>query len=58
MSPRPVDPEAYDAFLKGTYLLNRLGAVNHERAVRLLERAVELDPEYAPAWAQLSEGYT
>ena len=55
---RPVNPEAYEAFLKGSYFQNKQGALNHARAVEFLERAVALDPEYAPAWAALANGYT
>ncbi len=55
---RPVNPEAYEAFLKGSYFQKQQGASNHARAVEFLERAVALDPEYAPAWAALSSGYT
>ena len=55
---RPVNPEAYDAFLKGRYFQKQQGALNHARAVEFLERAVALDPEYAPAWAALANGYT
>jgi TolB-like protein len=55
---RPVNPEAYEAFLKGRYLQEQQGALNHVRAVELLERAVALDPEYAPAWTALANGYT
>ena len=55
---RPVNPEAYEAFLKGRYFQNQRGALNHARAVEFLERAVALDSEYAPAWAALANGYT
>ena len=53
-----VDPTAYEAYLKGAYFLKRSGAVNHAKAVEHLERAVAVDPDYAPAWARLADGYT
>jgi Tfp pilus assembly protein PilF len=55
---RPVNPEAYEAFLKGSYFQGQGGALNYAKAVELLERAVALDPEYAPAWTALANGYT
>ena len=57
-TPPPVDPVAYEAYLKGVYFLGRQGASNHRRAVELLEQAVEADPDYAPAWAYLADAYT
>jgi len=57
-STRPVNPEAYEAYLKGQYLLGKQGASNHRRAIQLLEQAVEADPDSAPAWAALAIGYT
>jgi adenylate cyclase len=53
-----VHPAAYEAFLRGSYLLKRQGATNHAKSVELLEQAVALDPDYAPAWARLADGYT
>jgi serine/threonine protein kinase len=52
---QPKNEEAYDLFLRST-------AVPHEpspnkEAIRMLERAVGLDPAYAPAWAALGERY-
>ncbi|MEM8772651.1 MAG: TIR domain-containing protein [Pseudomonadota bacterium] len=47
--------EAYDLFLQGRELVNRLwGADTLPNAVSLLARAVEIDPEFAEAWAMLS----
>ena len=48
---RPRNPEAYDLFLR-SLALSRDPAPNKE-GMRLLERAVEKDPEYAPAWNSL-----
>jgi len=44
--------DAYDLYLKGHDLL--ISRRNLDESVRLLERAVELDPEYARAWADLA----
>jgi adenylate cyclase len=51
--------EAYEAYLKGTDLANRLrfdpdGVAN---AVPWLEKAIELDPSYSQAYATLAESY-
>ena len=51
------DIEAYDAYLRGNSLSTRpMWFVPQARrdAVRLYERAVALDPGFAPAWARLS----
>ena len=54
---RETDPEAYSLYLQARYL-GRLGtAEGHEQAVELLNRVLEIDPEYAPAWVSLSSNY-
>jgi len=47
-------PEAYDAYLHARALLNRQGAEDLERAIGFSRRAVELDPNFAEAWALLA----
>ncbi|MEM6581849.1 MAG: tetratricopeptide repeat protein [Pseudomonadota bacterium] len=50
------DALAYEAYVRGIALLEQRGyAIS--RAVSELQRAVELDPGYAPAWAGLSIAY-
>lgn len=49
---------AYEAFLKGRALVNQRGNQSITAGVRELERAVRLDPNYAPARAQLAIGIT
>ncbi len=54
----PVNPEAYEAYIKGRFFLRRVTREDHSRAVEYFKEAVRLDPEYAPAWAGLADGYT
>ena len=48
--------EAYDAYLRGLALEARttVSPDDSEKAVGFYERAVQLDPAFAPAWARLS----
>jgi TolB-like protein/Flp pilus assembly protein TadD len=48
--------EAYQAFLKGLDIEHRAAFDREEyiRSIRMLERAVELDPSFALAWAALA----
>ena len=48
--------EAYQLCVKGRILLSRRTAV--PRAVECFHRAVNLDPDYALAWAGLADSYT
>jgi Tfp pilus assembly protein PilF/TolB-like protein len=54
---RTVNPEAYEAFLKGRYEWNQRTQASLERAVAHFSRAVELDRTYAPAHAALADCY-
>ena len=54
---RPVDPEAYNLALQGRFFLDRRGRKDLERAVEYFRRSRERDPDYAPAWAGLSQAY-
>src|SRR5262245_39101872 len=48
---RPANPQAYELYLKANDLARAYDKMPRARA--LYEQAVELDPEYAPAWARL-----
>jgi len=50
--------DAYDAYLAAHAVTNGGGTALAREAIPLLERAVELDPEFALAWAALAEAYT
>jgi TolB-like protein/DNA-binding winged helix-turn-helix (wHTH) protein len=49
-----VNPEAFNAYLQGHYFFQRNTDKDTEMAARYYERATELDPSYALAWAGLS----
>ena len=54
---RKVNPDAYDAYLKGRYFFNRPSDENLARAISQFEAAVGLDPNFAPAYSGLSDAY-
>jgi TolB-like protein/DNA-binding winged helix-turn-helix (wHTH) protein len=52
--PRPVNPEAFDAYMQGYYLFERNTNKDGDMAAKYYERATQLDPNYALAWVGLS----
>lgn len=55
---RPVDPAAYEAYLKGRHLFHGgAGSEAMAQAAALLERSIELDSSFAPAFDALAELY-
>lgn len=54
-APRAVRPAAYEAFTLGQFHLDRRSPEGYAMARKYLERAIELDPEFAPAYAVLAE---
>jgi serine/threonine protein kinase/tetratricopeptide (TPR) repeat protein len=50
-----VNPEAYDAYLKGRYFFNRPSDENLSKAIAQFEGAIKLDPNFAPAYSGLSD---
>jgi len=55
---RPVDPEAYDMYLRGRAEWNEWTEQGIRKSIEYFQRAVQRDPGYAPAWAGLSDAYT
>jgi TolB-like protein/Flp pilus assembly protein TadD len=51
----PVDPEAYEACLKGRYHWNRRRGDEFGKAVRYFQQAIAKDPTYAIAYAGLAD---
>jgi TolB-like protein len=52
-SPK-VKPEAYEAYLQGRHVFNEWNWESRAQGIELLQRAVELDPNLAPAWSALA----
>ena len=55
---RPTLPAVYELYLQGKRSFNLKGEKNWEKAVDVLTQAVQLDPEYAPAWNLLAGTYS
>ena len=57
-SARPLNPEAYERYLKGRFLLSQWGAQeNIRKAIGYFEEAVQKEPTYAAAHAATAFGY-
>ena len=52
-----VNVQAYDFYLRGQEYLYRLTKRSVEYAIQLFEKAIELDPRYAAAYAACSSAY-
>jgi TolB-like protein/DNA-binding winged helix-turn-helix (wHTH) protein/Tfp pilus assembly protein PilF len=55
-SPKPVNTDAYEAYLKGSYFAQKRDE-SYIRAKDHFQQAIQLDPNYAPAYAGLSDFY-
>jgi adenylate cyclase len=55
---RSVNPEAHEAYLKGRYYLNELSEERINKAIEQFERAIKLDPNFAPAHTGLADAYS
>jgi len=51
---RPVNPDAFNAYLQGYYFYQRNTDKDTEMAAKYYERATQLDPSYASGWVGLS----
>jgi TolB-like protein/Tfp pilus assembly protein PilF len=57
-SAKSVNPAAYDEFLLGRYLSWKTGPDDYKQSIAHFERAIQIDPNYAPAHAGLSMAWT
>jgi TolB-like protein/DNA-binding winged helix-turn-helix (wHTH) protein/Tfp pilus assembly protein PilF len=55
---RAVNPEAYEEYLQGRYLLNKQTTwETMAKAAEYFQKAIDKDPNYAAAYAGLADGY-
>jgi serine/threonine protein kinase/tetratricopeptide (TPR) repeat protein len=54
---RPLQPEAHEAFLKGKYFANRLSPDGIDKAIHYFNEAINADPTYGLAYAEMAETY-
>ena len=54
---RPVDPEAYHAYLKGRFYASRRTPEGLTKSVQLFQEAIQRDPGYALAYCGLADAY-
>ncbi|MGE5242960.1 MAG: tetratricopeptide repeat protein [Betaproteobacteria bacterium] len=52
-----VDPQAYEAYLKGRYFWNKRTGDDFEKAVEYFNQAIARDPNYAQAYSGLADTY-
>jgi TolB-like protein/DNA-binding winged helix-turn-helix (wHTH) protein/Tfp pilus assembly protein PilF len=56
-SGKAIDPEAYEAYLKGRYFWNKRTADGLKKAVDYFNQAIAKDPNYAAAYSGLADTY-
>lgn len=54
---RPVNPDAYEAYLKGLYVWNKFTNPDLHKSAEYFQQAIEKDARYAPAYAGLAASY-
>jgi eukaryotic-like serine/threonine-protein kinase len=51
------NPEAYQLYLKGRYHANQTTLTELKKAIDYFQQAIEKDPNYAPAYAEMADAY-
>jgi serine/threonine-protein kinase len=54
---RTVCPEAHECYLKGRHFWYKRTTEDVKKGLALFRRAIELDSDYAPAWAGVADSY-
>lgn len=52
------NPEAYQLYLQGLYSMNLRTEGGHKQAIQYFQKAIDLDPNYALAYAGIADAYT
>jgi TolB-like protein/DNA-binding winged helix-turn-helix (wHTH) protein/Flp pilus assembly protein TadD len=55
---KAVDPDAYEAYLKGRYFWNKRTQEGLKKAIGYFSRAITIDPGYAEAYSGLADAYS
>jgi tetratricopeptide (TPR) repeat protein len=54
---RSENPQAFELYLQGRFHSERYTQADTDRAIELYKRAIDIDPQFALAWADLSRVY-
>src|SRR6266550_3252621 len=54
---KKVNPEAYEAYLKGRYFWNKRSGAGLKKAIEYFEHAIDSDPDFARAYSGLADSY-
>jgi Flp pilus assembly protein TadD len=54
---KPVNPDSYEAYLKGRYFWNKRTGDGLKKAIAYFNQAIETDPAYAEAYSGLADSY-
>jgi len=53
----PVNDQAHEAYLRGRFQLQKLSREGYEKSIEYFNQAAAFEPNYAPAYVGLAEGY-
>ncbi len=54
---RPINPEAYEAYVRGVYFRGKVSGADFRRAIGYFQQAIDAEPFYAAAYAGLANCY-
>ena len=57
-NPAPVNPDAYEAYLKGRYFWNKRTQEGLNKSIEYFREAISKDPSFAAAYAGLADAYS